>query len=65
MLTKLDESLCHQTVATFAQVGTSAREWTERVWLTGWDMTGKLSLSVGIGRYLNRNIIDAYGNHRY
>lgn len=61
MLTKHDEYICHQHVSTFAKVGTSAREWTERVWLTAWDMSGKLSLSTGIGRYLNRNIIDAYG----
>jgi len=61
LLTKYDEFLCHQIVSTFDHVETSAREWTERAWVFGWDVSAKVLISAGIGRYLNRNIIDAYG----
>jgi len=61
MFTKHDELLCHQVVSTFDQVGTSAREWTERVWLNTFDIGGKFSASVGFGKYANRNVMDAFG----
>lgn len=61
MLTKYDEFLCHQIVSTFDHVETSAREWTERAWLSAYDFSGQFHLSAGLGRYLNRNITDAFG----
>lgn len=61
MLTKYDELLCHQIVSTFDHVETSVREWTERVWFSGYDLSGKFHWSVGLGRYPNRNVVDAYG----
>ncbi len=61
MITKYDEMLCHQIVSTFDHIETSAREWTERVWFSGYDLSGKFHWSAGLGRYLNRNVLDAYG----
>jgi len=60
MLTKYDEFLCHQIVSTFDHVETSAREWTERVWFSAHDTSGKFHLVAGFGYYPNRNIIDAF-----
>lgn len=60
MLKKNDEMLCHQVVSTFDSVGTSAREWTERVWVSIHDTEGKYHLVTGIGVYPNRNVMDAY-----
>ena len=62
MLTKYDEFLCHQIVSTFDHVETSAREWTERIWYSVHDTSGKLHLLAGFGKYLNRNIMDAFGS---
>ena len=61
MILKHDESFGHQIVAGFDKVGTSAREWTERVWLSAYELSGKVHLSAGFGCYPNRNVIDAYG----
>ena len=60
MLTKYDELPCHQIVATFDSVETSAREWTERLWFCAHDISGKLQLVSGFGFYPNRNVIDAF-----
>jgi len=60
MLTKYDELLCHQTVATFDNVGSSAREWTERIWCHAHDREGKMQIVAGFGQYANRNIMDAF-----
>ena len=51
MLTKYDELMCHQIVATFDHVDTSARHWTERVILHTHDDSGKLHMSNGFGLY--------------
>jgi len=61
MLTKYDEFLCHQIVSTFDHVETSAREWTERIWLNIHDTSGKFHLLAGFGKYPNRNVMDAFG----
>lgn len=60
MLTKYDEFLCHQTVSTFNSVHTSAREWTERIWVSVHDTSGTYHLVTGVGVYPNRNIMDAF-----
>jgi hypothetical protein len=60
MLTKYDELLCHQTVATFDSIETSAREWTERIWIAVYDTSGECFLLAGLGMYANRNIMDAF-----
>ncbi len=60
MLTKYDEYLCHQTASTFDHPVTSAREWTERIWLMVHDNKGELILTAGFGYYPNRNVMDAF-----
>jgi len=61
MLTKYDEMLCHQVVSTFDHPATSAREWTERIWVSAHDTTGELQIEAGFGYYPNRNVMDAFG----
>jgi len=60
MLTKYDDMMCHQIVSTFDRVETSAREWTERIWFSAHDTSGKSHLVAGFGYYPNRNIMDAF-----
>ncbi len=60
MLTKYDEFPCHQVVATFNHVDTSAREWAERVIMHNHDISGRFHLTTGIGWYHNRNTMDAF-----
>ena len=60
MLTKYDEMMCHQIVSTFDRVETSAREWTERLWFSVHDTSGKFHLVTGFGHYPNRNIMDVF-----
>lgn len=60
MLTRHDELFCHQVATTFDHVGTSAREWTERTWLSVHDVSGNLSMVNSFGYYPNRNIIETY-----
>jgi hypothetical protein len=60
LITKYDEMFCHQTVSTFDQPGTSAREWTERAWMQVHDIAGTAHLATGFGYYPNRNVMDAF-----
>jgi len=60
VITKYDEMFCHQTVSTFDQPGTSAREWTERAWMQVHDTGGRAHLTTGFGYYPNRNVMDAF-----
>ena len=48
MLTRHDELLCHQIASTFDHPATSAREWTERIWLSFHDLSGKFHLVCGL-----------------
>jgi hypothetical protein len=61
VLTRYDEMLCHQIVSTFDHPETSAREWTERIWVSAHDTSGDLHMVAGFGYYPNRNVIDAFG----
>ncbi len=61
MLTKFDELTCHQSVASFDEVGTSDRAWTEKLWCNIHDTQGELVLATGLGVYPNRNVLDGYG----
>jgi hypothetical protein len=60
-LTDADEELHHQVVDTFARAATSDRAWTEKVWASAAAVDGSLSLSFGLGKYVNRNVIDGFG----
>jgi hypothetical protein len=56
-----DETLLHQTVDTFASVGTPDVNWTEKLWLQACALDGSLQASFGLGKYTNRNVLDAFG----
>ena len=56
-----DELLVHQVAQTFARVGSSDRSWTEKVWAMAATADGSLSVAFGLGKYPNRNVMDAFG----
>ncbi len=55
-----DESLTHQIADTFARVSQSDRAWTEKVWAMAAARDGSLSVAFGLGKYVNRNVMDAF-----
>ncbi|MBM4382880.1 MAG: hypothetical protein FJ091_05870 [Deltaproteobacteria bacterium] len=55
-----DESFTHQVAETFAHVGTSDPAWTEKVCAMAMARDGSLQLGFGLGKYTNRNVMDAY-----
>ena len=59
-LTPDDEGLGHQIVDTFAVTGSSDLAWTEKVCAMAMARDGSLQLGFGLGRYNNRNVMDAY-----
>jgi len=56
-----DENFTHQTLDTFATVGTSDPSWTEKVCAMAMARDGSLQIGFGLGKYTNRNVMDAYG----
>ena len=61
MLTNSDEYLCHQIVSTFDHVDSSDRNWTEKTYIGAFNTSGKIMMSIGFGKYPNRNVMDAHG----
>ncbi|WP_317928636.1 hypothetical protein [Halioxenophilus sp. WMMB6] len=61
MLSKYDEFLCHQTTNYLNEVNTSERNWTEKVWGAASNHDGSIMLDWGFGKYINRNVMDAFG----
>ena len=55
-----DEGLNHQIGETFAAVGTTDPAWTEKVCAMAAKKDGSLQLGFGLGKYLNRNVLDGY-----
>ena len=55
-----DENFTHQVVDTFASVGTSDPSWTEKVCAMAMANDGSLQIGFGLGKYTNRNVMDAY-----
>ena len=55
-----DETFHHQITDTFATVGQSDRSWTEKVCAMACARDGSLQLAFGIGKYINRGIMDTY-----
>jgi hypothetical protein len=55
-----DEQLIHQHASTFARVAQSDRSWTEKVWAMAAAVDGSLNISFGLGKYVNRNVLDAF-----
>src|SRR5581483_10603864 len=60
-LVAADETLLHQTVDTFATVGPSDLGWTEKIWTQACARDGSLQAAFGLGKYTNRNVMDAFG----
>lgn len=54
------EAFNHQIADTFAVVGTSDPAWTEKVCAMAMARDGSLQIGFGLGRYPNRNVLDAY-----
>ena len=59
-LVPADETFNHQITDTFATVSQSDRSWTEKVCAMACARDGSLQLGFGIGKYPNRDVIDAY-----
>ncbi len=59
-LVPADEGLFHQITDTFAVVGTSDLTWTEKICAMAAAKDGSLQLGFGLGKYPNRNVMDAY-----
>jgi hypothetical protein len=55
-----DERFDHQIADTFATVGASDPSWTEKVCAMAARRDGTLQLGFGMGKYTNRNVLDAY-----
>ncbi len=60
VLTAADEYLHHQAVASFEQVTTTDRNWTEKGYIVAYDTSGEVLIAVGIGKYTNRDVMDAF-----
>lgn len=59
-LVPTDEGLNHQITDTFAAVLQSDRCWTEKVCLSIGANDGSIQIGFGLGKYINRNVMDAY-----
>jgi hypothetical protein len=59
-LLEADEGLNHQIADTFARVGQSDRSWTEKIWAMAAARDGSLSVAFGLGKYINRNVMDGF-----
>jgi hypothetical protein len=55
-----DELLHHQITETFGRVSQSDRSWTEKVCAMACSRDGRAQLALGLGQYVNRNVMDAY-----
>jgi hypothetical protein len=55
-----DEMLCHQTAETFATIAQADISWTEKIWTTLFARDGSIQIDCGIGKYHNRNVLDAF-----
>jgi hypothetical protein len=54
-----DELFAHQIVDTFGSVAESDRSWTEKAWAQACANDGSLQVAFGIGKYPNRDVLDA------
>lgn len=59
-LTPADESFHHQIADTFATTLHTDPTWTEKVCLSVGHRGGELQLGFGLGKYINRNVMDGY-----
>jgi hypothetical protein len=59
-LVSADETFHHQITDTFATVAQSDLSWTEKVCAMAAPRDGSVQLAFGVGKYPNRNVLDAY-----
>ncbi len=59
-LVAADETLHHQVVNTFGAVASTDVNWTEKIWANASARDGSLQIAFGLGKYLNRGVLDAY-----
>jgi len=59
-LVAADEGFNHQITDTFASVAHTDRSWTEKVAAMAAARDASLQLDFGIGKYTNRNVLDAF-----
>jgi hypothetical protein len=60
-LLEADEFFNHQIVETFASVLQADYNWAEKVCLMAAARDGSLQIDFGVGKYVNRNVVDGYG----
>ena len=61
VLIPTDEGLHHQIADTFGSVAQADRSWAEKICASIGRKDGKLQVGFGLGKYINRNVMDAYG----
>lgn len=59
-LTGADEFFNHQIANSHSVVGTPDRGWTEKAWVTLMRKDAQLQVTLGVGKYPNRNLIDGF-----
>jgi hypothetical protein len=61
MLTSWDEMMCHQLPATMDRIHTDNPEWTERIYVSIYNVRDKDTIvGFGIGQYPNKNVQDGF-----
>lgn len=61
MLTPWDEMMCHQLPTTMDHVFTSDPSWTERIYISLYNVADKdMIVGCGVGQYPNRNVQDGF-----
>ncbi|MGH7988224.1 MAG: hypothetical protein ACREQX_18305 [Candidatus Binataceae bacterium] len=61
MLTRWDEMMCHQLPATMDHIATDSPEWTERIYVSIYDVRDKDTIiGFGVGQYPNKNVQDGF-----
>ena len=62
VITPWDEPLCHQISTTMDHVLSSDPAWTERIYISLYDVATKQTiLGCGVGQYPNRNVLSRFG----
>jgi hypothetical protein len=59
VLTRMDDTLWHQTAEPFAHVGTSDPRFFDRYWFNAVAPDGRTSIQITMGAYRNMNVLDA------
>ena len=61
MLSSFDELMCHQLPATMDHIHTDNPEWTERIYVSIYNVRDKdTMLGFGVGQYPNKNVQDGF-----